>query len=242
MPLNQPYDPRYNAKVYVPKQTEEERRARATPLENLRSLRFRSEVPAAPVEVPVPAESVPQAPAPEDSAAPQDVPVPARASDYRPTAPEVVFAEFPEIFAPRGKQPLSEAHADDESLVSAGPVCNDAESDHPRQSTVCDRSHYTALLACETGTQSFPAPLHMDVENEVECAPYILRNQAYLTPGCGSKVELMRRVYSGRKAIQIDFLHNCRELQAPTLRCHTPRSCYAACSDAPRALGPPRLR
>ena len=47
MPINHPYDPRYNAKVYVPKLTEEQRRARATPVENLRSLRFRSESPAA---------------------------------------------------------------------------------------------------------------------------------------------------------------------------------------------------
>ena len=120
MPINQPYDPRYNAKLYIPKLTEEQRRARATPLENLRSLRFRSELPAAPVEVPVPAESVTQAPAPEDIAAPQDVPVSAPAPDCRPTALEVVFAEFAEIFAPQGKQHLSEAHADEECLVSTG--------------------------------------------------------------------------------------------------------------------------
>jgi len=47
MPINQPYDPRFNAKLYIPKLTEEERRARATPLENLRGLRFRTETPAA---------------------------------------------------------------------------------------------------------------------------------------------------------------------------------------------------
>jgi hypothetical protein len=119
MPLNQPYDPRYNAKIYVPKLTEEQRRARATPLENLRGLRFRSEAPAAPVEVPVPAESVPQAPAQQDIAAPQDVPMLAPARDYVPTAQEVVFAEFPEIFARQGKQPLADVLADEECLVSA---------------------------------------------------------------------------------------------------------------------------
>ena len=100
MPINQPYDPRYNAKLYIPKLTEEERRARATPLENLRGLRFRSQAPAAPVEVPTPAESVPQAPAPQDTAAPEKVPVSAPAPHYVPTALEVVSAEFPEIFAP----------------------------------------------------------------------------------------------------------------------------------------------
>ena len=46
MPANQPYDPRYNAKIHVPKLTEGQRRARATPLENL--LRPR---PAAPAEM-----------------------------------------------------------------------------------------------------------------------------------------------------------------------------------------------
>ncbi len=101
MPINQPYDPRHNPKVYVPKLTEEERRARATPLENLRGLRFRSQVPAAPVEVPIPAESVPLTPAPQDTAAPEKVPVSAPAPHYVPTALEVVSAEFPEIFAPR---------------------------------------------------------------------------------------------------------------------------------------------
>ncbi len=166
MPINQPYDPRYNPKVYVPKLTEEQRRARATPLENLRSLRFRSETPAAPLEAPIPTESVTQAPAPQDSATPQDVPVPAPAPGYRPTALEVVFAEFPEIFACQGERSLEEAHADDSGLVSAGPMDNDAAWYHPRQSRAYDRSRNTAQLACETGTRSFPVPLHMDVGNE----------------------------------------------------------------------------
>ena len=196
MQLNQPYDPRYNAKLYVPKLTEKERLARATPLENFRGLRFRSEASAAPVEVPVPAESVTQAPAPQDIVAPQDVPVPPPASDYRPTALEVVFAEFPEIFAPQGKQHLSEARADDGSLVSAGPVCNDAASDHPRHRTAYDRSHYTALLACETGKRAVPVPLHRYGGNEVDCAPYVLRNQACPTPGRGSTLSLVPKLRS----------------------------------------------
>lgn len=44
MPANHPYDPRYNAKIYVPKLTEEQRRARATPLENLRRPKLRPAV------------------------------------------------------------------------------------------------------------------------------------------------------------------------------------------------------
>ncbi len=137
MPLNQPYDPHYNPKVYVPKLTEEQRRARATPLENLRGLRFRSEAPAAsvdvpvpaeavtqppaPVDVPAPAESVPQAPAPQDNATPQGTPVSLQVPESRsvaipeegpvapgfPTALEVLCAEFPEIFASHAEGPLS---------------------------------------------------------------------------------------------------------------------------------------
>ena len=102
MALNHPYNPRHNPKVYVPKLTEEQRLARATPLENLRGLRFRTEAPAAPVEVPIPMASVAQAPEPQDSAAQQAVPVSpqAPAPEYVPSALEVVFAEFPELFAP----------------------------------------------------------------------------------------------------------------------------------------------
>ncbi len=200
MQLNQPYDPRYNPKVYVPKLTEEQRRARATPLENLRGLRFRSEVPVAPMEVPVPAETVTQAPASQDNAAPQDTPVPAPGPDDRPTALEVVAAEFPEIFAHQSEQPLGEAHADDECPVSAGRLCNDAAWDHPRHRRAYDRSPYTALLACETGTRAVPMPLYSDVGNKAEYAPYILRRQAYPTPGRGTIVDLMRRAYSARRA------------------------------------------
>ncbi|MBL7645755.1 MAG: hypothetical protein JNK74_06125 [Candidatus Hydrogenedentes bacterium] len=202
MPINQPYDPRYKAKIFVPKLTEEERRARATPLENLRSLRFRAETPAAPVDVPVPAESVAQAPATRENAAPEAVPVlaPASASDCRPTALEVLLAEFPEIFAPQGKQHLSEAHADDERPLSAGHMGHDAPWGHPRHSRAYVRSRYTALRPCETGRRSVPVPVHMDVGKEVEGTPYILRNQAYLTPGRGSIVDLMRRAYSARRA------------------------------------------
>lgn len=54
--MNRPYDPRYNANVYVPKLTEAQRQARATPVENLRSVRFRTETPAPEVEQPAPAE------------------------------------------------------------------------------------------------------------------------------------------------------------------------------------------
>lgn len=107
MQLNQPSDPRYNAKLYIPKLTEEERRARATPLENLRSLRFRS----APAEIQTLASAIPDpAPASLESinppstvptpttvdAAPQNGPV----QPCVPTAQDVVRAAFPEIYGP----------------------------------------------------------------------------------------------------------------------------------------------
>jgi hypothetical protein len=196
VPINQPYDPHYNPKVYVPKLTEEQRLARATPLENLRGLRFRSEAPVAPVEVPIPAESVTQAPAPQDSATPEEVPVPPPAPDDRPTALEVVFAEFPEIFAHQGERPLVEAHADDKRPVSAGRKGNDAAWNHPRHSKAHDRSQYTALLAYETGTQTFPVPLHLDVGCRIESAMYPLRNQTYPTPGRGSTFSLVPKLRS----------------------------------------------
>lgn len=100
MQLNQPYDPRYNAKVYIPKLTEEQRLARATPLENLRGLRFRCQAPVAPVEAPIAVESLPQVPAPQDSAPQQVQPVSAPAPHDVPTALEVGATESPEIFAP----------------------------------------------------------------------------------------------------------------------------------------------
>lgn len=119
MPINQPYNPRYNAKLYVPKLTEEERRARATPLENLRGLRFRTVTPAAPVEVPIPTEVVPDAPALPDNAAPQDVPVSVPAPDYIPTALEVIIAEFPEIFNQVESQAMLDTHEVEQCPVSA---------------------------------------------------------------------------------------------------------------------------
>lgn len=103
-----PYDPRYNAKIYIPKLTEEERRARATPLENLRSLRFRTQVTTAPAPMeainPTPAAPPP----PKDEAptpvTPAPVPVPTvNTTEPRhiPSAREVVFAEFPELYRER---------------------------------------------------------------------------------------------------------------------------------------------
>lgn len=115
MPVNHPYDPRYNAKIYIPKLTEEERRARATPLENLRSLRFRSNAPAAqpsPPKIARPEIATPQDPAPEpptvetptadvpmvDASAPEPAAQDDPAPDYHPAAWEVVFAAFPELY------------------------------------------------------------------------------------------------------------------------------------------------
>jgi len=129
MAVNHPYDPRFNAKLHIPKQTEEERRARATPLENLKGLRFRTQTPAAPVAVPIPAESLPEPPALPDNAAPQDVPVPPQipAPDYIPTALEVVAAEFPEIFTQEKSQAMLNAHEVEQGIVSA-PCRNDGQA------------------------------------------------------------------------------------------------------------------
>ena len=113
MPINHPYDPRYNAKVYIPKLTEEERKARATPLENLRGLRFRTVTPAAPVapassphietveiatpEVPTVEAPTADVPTPE-LLTPEPAPQEDLAPDYVPAAWEVVFASFPELY------------------------------------------------------------------------------------------------------------------------------------------------
>ena len=118
MPINHPYDPRFNAKIYVPKLTEEERRARATPLENLRGLRFRSDTPAAPAAPPSspqietvviapPQPVTPEIPTVEapiadvttlELSTPEPAPQEDLASDYIPAAWEVVFAAFPELY------------------------------------------------------------------------------------------------------------------------------------------------
>ncbi len=100
MPANRPYDPRYNAKLYVPKLTEAQRRARATPLESLRRPRPEATAPA--VLPPPPQATTPQ---PEIREVPiAEVPVPEPATqgapspDPIPEAWEVVFAQFPEIY------------------------------------------------------------------------------------------------------------------------------------------------
>lgn len=114
MQINQPYDPRYNPNVYVPKLTEEQRLARATPLENLRGLRFRSEAPAAPLQ--------PEAEAPSTSEAPAPVPVPTQKTPeprYVPSASEVVFAEFPELYPERCEQVHGNTHRHELCLVGA---------------------------------------------------------------------------------------------------------------------------
>jgi len=129
MAVNHPYDPRFNAKLHIPKQTEEERRARATPLENLKGLRFRTETPSAPVPVPTPVESLPPAPAPQDIAPPQDVPVPVPTPDYIPTALEVVQAEFPEIFT-QGENRKNLEHDDEHRVVNAEHRANGHKWEH----------------------------------------------------------------------------------------------------------------
>lgn len=116
MSANQPYDPRYNAKIYVPKLTEEQRRARATPLENLRSLRYRCQASTAPVEAPIAVKSLPQAPALQDVSVPEQAP----AHEYLPTALEVVFAEFPEIFKQGENRANLKVYEDQHGVVSVG--------------------------------------------------------------------------------------------------------------------------
>ncbi len=164
MQINQPYDPRYNPKVYVPKLTEEQRLARATPLENLRGLRFRSETPAAPstaeavAPTPVPAQDAPASPCPSEAAAPSPVqkvpaspapteaaataPLPAQVapvSGYVPTAWEVVCAEFPDLFGPTSDRVHGKALAQRNHIVSAGCSVGDPEREpppHPKPSAM----------------------------------------------------------------------------------------------------------
>jgi hypothetical protein len=121
MALNHPYDPRHNAKLHIPKQTEEERLARATPLENLKGLRFRTQTPAAQANAPVPTDAVPEPPALPDNAAPQDVPVSPQvpAPDYIPTALEVVRVEFPEIFKQEKPQAMLDVPVAEQRPVNA---------------------------------------------------------------------------------------------------------------------------
>jgi hypothetical protein len=134
MALNHPYDPRFNAKLHIPKQTEEDRRARATPLENLKGLRYRTVTPDASASVSVPAESIPQAPAPQHTAAPQDaLPVSVPAPDCTPTALEVVQAGLPEIFT-QGENGGYLDHDDDHRAINAGHRADGQGSDrvhHP---------------------------------------------------------------------------------------------------------------
>lgn len=107
MPTNHPYDPSFNAQIYVPKLTDEERRGRATPLENLRSLRFRSAPPethAIASEIPDPASvtiesmnppiAIPM-PKTTDSAPQKETVLPCL-----PAAREIVRSAFPEIYSP----------------------------------------------------------------------------------------------------------------------------------------------
>jgi hypothetical protein len=129
MALNHPYDPRHNPKIYIPKLTEEQRLAWVTPLENLKGLRFRTETPAAPVTVPTPVESLPPAPAPQDTVALQDVPVPAPAPDYIPTALEVVQAELPEI-STQGDNRENIEHDDEHRVANARHRANGHGGEH----------------------------------------------------------------------------------------------------------------
>lgn len=133
MPANQPYDPRYNAKIYVPKQTEEERRARATPLENLKGLRYRTESPAPPANIPVPAESAPQPHVLPDNVEPTEIPVP----DSTPTEQEGVLAESPKSFKKKESRATLDDHEVEERIVSAH-CCADAHVEKPVQHTGAD--------------------------------------------------------------------------------------------------------
>lgn len=145
MPANQPYDPRYNAKIYIPKLTEEQRRARATPMENLRRPRLQpADPPAAPstaeavVPTPVPVQDAPASPCPSEAAAPSPpqnesagpspteaaatAPLPAQAAPAPhgiPTAREVVMAEFPELYPQCCGRTCWPMHVDEIGALSA---------------------------------------------------------------------------------------------------------------------------
>lgn len=176
MALNHPYNPRHNPKIYIPKLTEEERRARATPLENLRGLRFRTQTPAEPspaeavvsspvpmpiapatpsqpkAAVPSPTQIAPAAPSPSKAAAP--VPSPLQNTlrlPHVPTAREVVFAEFPEIFAHPIKRAFGEARVDEYHLVGARCLADAHGSEHPRYDEIDARSQYLALFDARPG-------------------------------------------------------------------------------------------
>ncbi len=100
MPANRPYDPRYNAKLYVPKLTEEQRRARATPLERLRRSRPEAANPAALPSFPQ--DTTPQPKSQEipraEVAVPENAAQGAPTPDHIPEAWEVVCTQFPEIY------------------------------------------------------------------------------------------------------------------------------------------------
>ncbi len=156
MQLNQPYDPRYNPKVYVPKLTEEQRLARATPLENLRSLRFRSQTPAAPpqpkAEAPSPTQTAPTAPS--TSEAPAPVPVPTRNTPeprYVPSAREVVFAEFPELYPERCEQVHGNTHLHELCLVGTAPTDDDPACEPRCANQTQTRPRYARALGARVG-------------------------------------------------------------------------------------------
>ncbi len=171
MPINHPYDPRYNAKIYIPKLTEEERRARATPLENLRGLGFRTATPAAPGALPSPPEiataeiATPQDPTPEaptvetptaevptaEVPTPEPVAQEDPAPDYLPAAWEVVFAAFPELYPEHSERVCA--------AVAAPGVAHAPRSNAPWRTGLPPASsqrraaHWVVLSACETSAQ-----------------------------------------------------------------------------------------
>jgi hypothetical protein len=156
MQINQPYDPRYNPNVYVPKLTEEQRLARATPLENLRGLRFRSQTPAAPLqpkaEDPSPTQTAPTAPS--TSEAPAPVPVPTQNTPeprYVPSAREVVFAEFPELYPERCEQVHGNTHRHELCLVGAARTDGDPAREPRCANQTQTRPPYALPLGARVG-------------------------------------------------------------------------------------------
>ena len=163
MPINHPYDPHYNAKIYIPKLTEEQRLARVTPLENLRGLRYRTATPAAPspaeadvptpvttpvapitppqpeAAVPSPLQIAPAEPSPTEGAAPAPLSAPnTPAPPYIPSAREVVFAEFPELYPERIGLAHGESHMRELCFVGATPTDGDQDGELPRRDQMHD--------------------------------------------------------------------------------------------------------
>jgi hypothetical protein len=170
MPINHPYDPRHNPKVWFSKLTEEERRARATPLENLRGLRFRSETPAAPVapasppqiesvEIAPPQRLTPEVPTVEAPSAdvptlerstPETVPQEDLAPDYVPAAWEVVFAAFPELYPEHAALACVDVAASGEEHAAPSPA------PEPRQSLAFSSRLDTAKRIRTAGSAGGP--------------------------------------------------------------------------------------